>query len=192
MCKNQTSVSHSSTASEIISLDAGLRKDGLPALDLRDVVIEVLHSTNNTERPIRLAPGNWCGTRSHSSNKTKTKTLNCQMWTTYPQTHILLKASLSCASLKTTKQVIKMIIKGRSPTMRHVSRTHRVALDWLFDRINLEPKIQIKYVDTKNQLADLGRSGESASSASTRKLERGDDIQIGRTRLEFHNMLSIP
>ena len=32
--------------------------------------------------------------------------------------------------------VIKMIIKGRSPTMRHVSRTHRVALDWLFDRIN--------------------------------------------------------
>ena len=34
--------------------------------------------------------------------------------------------------------VIKMIIKGRSPTMRHVSRTHRVALDWLFDRINLD------------------------------------------------------
>ena len=35
--------------------------------------------------------------------------------------------------------VIKMIIKGRSPTMRHVSRTHRVALDWLLDRINLDP-----------------------------------------------------
>ena len=35
--------------------------------------------------------------------------------------------------------VIK-IIRGRSPTMRHVSRTHRVALDWLFDRINLDPK----------------------------------------------------
>ena len=43
--------------------------------------------------------------------------------------------------------VIKMIIKGRSPTMRHVSRTHRVALDWLFDRINLDSKIQIKYID---------------------------------------------
>ena len=42
-----------------------------------------------------------------------------------------------------------MIIKGRSHTMIHVSRTHRVALDWLFDRINLQPKIQIKYVDTK-------------------------------------------
>ena len=31
--------------------------------------------------------------------------------------------------------VIIMIIKGRSPTMKHLSRTHRVALDWLFDRI---------------------------------------------------------
>ena len=55
--------------------------------------------------------------------------------------------------------VIKMIIKGRSPTMRHVSRTHRVALDWLFDRINLDPKIQIKYIDTKNQLADILSKG---------------------------------
>ena len=55
--------------------------------------------------------------------------------------------------------VIKMIIKGRSPTMRHVSRTHRVALDWLFDRINLDSKIQVKYIDTKNQLADILTKG---------------------------------
>ena len=55
--------------------------------------------------------------------------------------------------------VIKMIIKGRSPTMRHVSSTHRVALDLLFDRINLDPKIQIKYIDTKNQLADILTKG---------------------------------
>ena len=52
-----------------------------------------------------------------------------------------------------------MIMKGRSPTMRHVSRTHRVALDWLFDRINLDPKIQIKYIDTKNQLSDILTKG---------------------------------
>ena len=31
MCKKQTSVSHSSTESEIISLDAGLKLDGVPA-----------------------------------------------------------------------------------------------------------------------------------------------------------------
>ena len=32
MCKKQTSVSHSSTESEIISLDTGLRFDGLHVL----------------------------------------------------------------------------------------------------------------------------------------------------------------
>ena len=47
MCKKQTSVSHSSTESEIISLDAGLRMDRTPALDLWDLVIEVFHSVPN-------------------------------------------------------------------------------------------------------------------------------------------------
>ena len=61
--------------------------------------------------------------------------------------------------------VIKMIVKGRSPTMRHVSRTHRVALDWLFDRINLEPKIQIRYIDTKHQIADILTKGKFTRDA---------------------------
>ena len=43
--------------------------------------------------------------------------------------------------------------------MRHVSGTHSVALDWLFDGSNLEPKIQIKFVDTRNQLADILTNG---------------------------------
>ena len=55
--------------------------------------------------------------------------------------------------------VIKMIIKGRSPTMRHVSRTHRVALDWLLDRFNLDHQIQFRYIDTKHQLADILTKG---------------------------------
>ena len=55
--------------------------------------------------------------------------------------------------------MIKMIIKGRSPTLRQVPRTRRVALDWLFDRINLEPKIQIKFVDTRKLLADILTNG---------------------------------
>ena len=46
-----------------------------------------------------------------------------------------------------SEAVIKKIIKGRSPRTRHVSRTHRVALDRLFDRINLDPKIQIRHID---------------------------------------------
>ena len=54
--------------------------------------------------------------------------------------------------------MIKVIIKGRSPTMRRV-KNHRVALDLLFDSINSDPQFQIKYVDTKNQLSDMLTKG---------------------------------
>ena len=52
LCKKQTSVSHSSTESEIIFLEAGLRLDGIPALDLWDLIVAVLGNTNrnHTER----------------------------------------------------------------------------------------------------------------------------------------------
>ena len=45
-CKKQTSFSHSSTESEIISLDARLRLDGFLALDLWDLIVAVLGNTN--------------------------------------------------------------------------------------------------------------------------------------------------
>ena len=41
MCKKQTAVSHSSAESEVKSFDAGLRIDGITALDLWDLVLEV-------------------------------------------------------------------------------------------------------------------------------------------------------
>ena len=54
MCKKQTVVSHSSTESEIISLDTGLRLDGLPALELWDLIVSVFGNTVQTlERPGR-------------------------------------------------------------------------------------------------------------------------------------------
>ena len=47
MCKKQTAVSHSSTESEIISLDTGLRLDGLPALELWDLIVSVFGSVSH-------------------------------------------------------------------------------------------------------------------------------------------------
>ena len=85
--------------------------------------------------------------------------------------------------------VINMIIKGRSPTMRHVSRTHRVALDWLFDRINLDPKIQIKYVDTRNLLADILTKGnftrdECGASSATVQYQHFQLTKLARSDVE--------
>ena len=65
MCKKQSSVSHSSTESEIISLDACLSLDGLLHLDLWVVVIEVFRSSNSTRKPANPAAGN-CS-RDHKS-----------------------------------------------------------------------------------------------------------------------------
>ena len=54
MCKKQTAVSHSSTESEIISLDAGLMIDGIPAFVLLDLIVSVFGSmTQTTERTVR-------------------------------------------------------------------------------------------------------------------------------------------
>ena len=53
MCKKQTSVSHSSTESEIIPLDAGLRLDGVPALDLWDLIVTVLHGNTYQSDQVR-------------------------------------------------------------------------------------------------------------------------------------------
>ena len=128
----------------------GLRMDGLPALDLWDVVIELLRSTNSikthtTQRRATDARQEPVRETHPKPNKRETEMLSsCRMWTTFPQTHILLKASLSGT----------FFVKGRRPTMRHVSRTHRVALGCLTE-INMDSKIQIKYVDTQNQLADM-------------------------------------
>ena len=78
--------------------------------------------------------------------------------------HVPSSGTHSCSNamlhvFEDNEAVIKMIIKGRSPTMRHVSRTHRVALDWLFDRINLDSKIQIRYIDAEHQLANILTKG---------------------------------
>ena len=57
MCKKQTSVSHSSTESETISLDVGLRMHGLPALDQWDIAIEVLRTTKHNIQPGHTSSG---------------------------------------------------------------------------------------------------------------------------------------
>ena len=82
-----------------------------------------------------------------------------------------------------------MIIKWRSPTMRHVSRTHRVALDGLFDTINLDPKIQIQYVDTKHHFWQRATShvmsGKFFECANSNCIEKSADTQgTMSTRLE--------
>ena len=153
MCKKQTSVSRSSTESEIISLDAGLRSDGIPALDSWDLIVTVLgNTTQNHDRTGRPVV---CPHTIHKRNQSRRVINDLDNVDFIPSNVNSSRQEALLYVFEDNEAVIKMIIKGRSPTMRHVSRTHRVALDWLFDRINLDPKIQIKYIDTKKQVADM-------------------------------------
>ena len=166
MCKKQTSVSHSLTEAEIISLDAGLRMDGISALDLWNLLIEVFHLSQNQLSKTKgqsvqviLLHNASSSKRTRNQAKVPTKHDSSDLCNVH---HVLSNATFAHAMLyvfEDNEAVIEMIIQGRSPTMRHVSRTHRVALDWLFDRIHWDPKIQIRYIDTKHHIADMLTKG---------------------------------
>ena len=154
MYKKQTAVSHSSTESEIISLVTGLRLDGLFALELWDLIVSILGNDS------RVSDGSGkpeCDVYKHHKPHKKIDVM--KDIDAVPSNVQSTRQEALLYVFEDNETVIKMIIKGRSPTMRHVSRTHRVALDWLFDRINLDSKIQIKYIDTKSQLADILTKG---------------------------------
>ena len=131
-----------------------MRLDGLPALELMDLNVSVLGNVSRVSD----------GSGKLESNVHKPLTSHNKI--DVVKDIDLVPSNVQSANreallyvFEDNEAVIKMIMKGRSPTMRHVSRTHRVALDWLFDRINLDPKIQNKYIDTKNQLADILTKG---------------------------------
>ena len=95
MCKKQTSVSHSSTESEIISLEAGLRMDGLPALDLWDLVIEVLGTTPKLPKSTQACM------RETDAKIQSTPTDQNEI--KFLRTHISLRKNHSCTFSNTTK-----------------------------------------------------------------------------------------
>ena len=132
--------------------------DGIPALDLWDVVIEVLNSSkNNTHTHIKHAEIN-VGEKSGAQipNPSLKRRGKRDVDELSNVDHVVTNASSSHSEaqlyiFEDNDPVTQMIINSRSPTMRHVSRTHKVAFDWLCARDNLDPKIKIKYVETKNQ-----------------------------------------
>ena len=125
MCKKQTCVSHSSTQSVIISLAASLRMDGIPALDNPNAN-QKQKFKQSTENPVNQR-NTQCNTQLRQKHSESS---------TFDFVSSYVNSSHKRAMLyiiEDDEAVIKMIIKSRSPTRRHVSRTKRVASDWLFD-----------------------------------------------------------
>ena len=116
----------------------------MPALELWNPIVSVLRNVS------RVSDGSGkpeCDVHKRQKSHKKIDVMK-DIDAVPSNVQIARQEALLCV-FEDNEAVIKMIIKRRSPAMRHVSRTHRVALDWLYDRINLDSKIQIKYIDTK-------------------------------------------
>ena len=99
MCKKQTAVSHSSTESEIISLDTGLRLDGLPALELWDLIVSVFGSVSHaSDRPGQ--PGS--DVKKHHKSQRRIDMMKDIIQ--FPQTSDPRVKKLYCMCLRTMKQ----------------------------------------------------------------------------------------
>ena len=150
MCKKRTSVSHGSTEVEVISLDAGLRMDGIPALDLWELVIEVFHSSphqTNKTKDDGGSHGNLSAkTQSNMRKQRPTSHTNLDLTNIdhVPSSVTHSGSNVMLCVFEDDDAVTRMIIKGRSPTMRLYQEPTGVALDWLFDRMNLDCNVQIR------------------------------------------------
>ena len=119
-----------STEAEVISLKTGLRMGRLLASALWDIVINVL------EPHASRARGDHSRQMKPESSQITQESIdyvppNAQQFNTRP----------NLFTLDGNEALIKMTIEGRSPHMRHVSRTHLVNLVWLFERVNLDSDI---------------------------------------------------
>ena len=163
-CKKQGAVSHSSTEAEVIALETCIRGEGIPVVSLWDIVIRVFNPQDR-EAPL-VTQDQKDQQKQDDLMQTLDETLDPkvlrQLLTVdeVPFTSIVqARGRAKLVVMEDNEAVIKMIIKGRSPNMRHVSRTHRVNLDWLFFYISCDPNTTIKYVNTKNQIADILTKG---------------------------------
>ena len=152
--QGQTSVSHRSTDSEVISLDAGLRMDGIPAVGLWDLAIEVLDFFFEKKVPTS-------GNRSRDEIKantnpnTKTKTQQNEklksypMWTTLSQARNLLSSKPSFIFSRTMTLWSRWSLK--SEVRRWDTCPETTEFRWIgcLTESMWTNKIRIKYVDTK-------------------------------------------
>ena len=104
--------------------------DGIHALDLWDLILLVFGNTiQNHDRTVQPVVN--CD-KSHGPNKRSHVLKNVDL---FPQTSNFRIKKLCCVCWRTTKQLSRWSLKGRSPSMRHVSRTHR-SCSWLVVRSN--------------------------------------------------------
>ena len=155
ICKKQTSVSHSSSEAEVVALDAATRMEGIPALLLLEQFMVTLRDDPGRGQP-RPDPRTGMLNKRDSRENISLSNIDYVPYNVPERT-----STAKLIIMEDNEAVIQMTKKGRSPNMRHVSRTHRVSLDWLWERLDPHRNegISLKWVDTLNQIADIMTKG---------------------------------
>ena len=177
-------MSHSTTEAETISLDAGLRLEALPLLMLWDIVIDVF-STEADKAKLRaqnaggvvhgsgvladecrkaIAPSGEIAALIDITEKEEAPfpndlliyTLENIDWVPPSMPRLLGLARLIIG--EDNDAVLKILIKGRNPTFRHVPRTQRVDTDFIHD-VMKDKSVYALYINTKVQIADMFTKG---------------------------------
>ena len=159
LCKKQTSVSHSSTEAELISLDAGLRMDGLTALVLWEFGYRSISLFSNSIKEYQRSTTRCVIPHQTSTSKTKLKTqpsttiiLSWVMLIMFRRTWSLLYLVRCSTFLRTMKLWFIKIIKGPSPQWDMYPEPTELLWIGCLTGLILIPKFRF---DTKHQLADI-------------------------------------
>ena len=133
--------------------------EGFAALHLWELILDVFaNGKSNDAKIFKNAQHNWQNTGCPITDTL----LNVD----YVQPNMPLSQGKGTMIIfEDNEAVIKMCVKSRAPQFRHVPRTHRVDLDWLFERLCEDPSVFIKYVGTKEQLADILTKGSFTNDA---------------------------
>jgi hypothetical protein len=144
-CKKQTCVSHSSTESEIVAAEQGIRTEGLQALAFWELVTELLGTAPTKPAETQTATPKAVEMNPYSELFNPGKYF---AYTRRPQSNTVLIIA------EDNEAVIKIVKKARSMALRHLPRTHRIDVHWLFE-VCSNPRVRMLYVNTKQQVADL-------------------------------------
>ena len=128
----------------MISLEYALRTEGLPTLDFWEQMMPVVdHRSHDSKSRSPGRPGQETPISPGRPGQTEARKPErlCQL--------------IVCED---NEAVIKIIMKGRSTALRHISRTHRINIDWMYERIDGD-QVCIRHVPTKDQVADMLTKG---------------------------------
>ena len=133
-----------------------IRMKGIPSLHLWSQIVE-------TATGIKQKQNKVANVADSAFYKYDRISLEYADWV--PPSMPLLSSNTKMIFVQDNDAVIKLVIKSRAPTLKHVPRTHRIDLDWLFERINSDPAIFGRYIHTKLQMADMLTKGHFTSEA---------------------------